>query len=53
MKRTGVFYHEVCGKEAYKTLLMGVEEGFESLKSTNLFSEPNVFFFKSKPVLKE
>jgi hypothetical protein len=31
MKRTEVFYHEICGKEAYKTLLMGVEEGFGNL----------------------
>jgi acetoin utilization deacetylase AcuC-like enzyme len=53
MKRTGVFYHEICGKEAYKTLLMGVEEGFESLKKAKFFSEPNVIFFEAKPVTEE
>ena len=53
MKRTGVFYHEICGKEAYKTLLMGVKEGFESLKKGKLFSEPNVIFFESEPVTEE
>ena len=50
MKRTGVFYHEVCGKEAYRSLLMGVEEGFESLKRAKLFLEPNVIFFEAEPV---
>jgi hypothetical protein len=24
MKRTGVFYHEICGKQAYKSLAMSI-----------------------------
>jgi len=50
MKKTGVFYHDVCGKEAYSTLAMGVEEGFESLERENLFSYPNVILYESKPI---
>ncbi len=53
MKRTGVFYHEICGKEAYKTLAMSVEEGFESLNEENLFSYPNVILFESRPATEE
>ena len=55
MKRTGVFYHEVCGKKPYKVLVFetGVEEGFESLKRERLFEEPNVFLFESEPVPEE
>jgi len=53
MKRTGVFYHEICGREAYKSLAMSVEEGFESLKKEKLFSYPNVILFESKPVAEE
>ena len=49
MKRTGVFYHEVCGKEAYSSLAMGVEEGFQSIKKEGLFSQPNVTWFESEP----
>ena len=49
MKKTGVFYHDVCGKEAYSTLAMGVEEGFESLEKENLFSYPNVMLYESMP----
>ena len=30
MKKTGVFYHDVCGKQAYDSLAMGVEEGFKA-----------------------
>ena len=53
MKRTGVFYHEICGKRAYKSLAMSVEEGFEILKKETLFSEPNVILLESKPILEE
>jgi acetoin utilization deacetylase AcuC-like enzyme len=48
MKRTGVFYHDVCGKEAYSSLAMGVEEGFQSIEKAGLFSEPNVTWFESR-----
>ena len=53
MKRTGVFYHDVCGKEAYDSLAMGVEEGFEAIKSEGLFSRPNVTWFESQPATVE
>ena len=53
MKRTGVFYHDVCGKEAYNSLAMGVEEGFQAIKSEGLFSQPNVTWFESKPATEE
>ena len=42
MKKTGVFYHDICGKEAYSSLAMGVEEGFLGIKNAGLFSHPNV-----------
>jgi acetoin utilization deacetylase AcuC-like enzyme len=48
MKKTGVFYHDVCGKEAYKSLAMGVEEGFRSIGQEGLFSYPNVKWFESR-----
>jgi len=48
-----VFYHEICGKKAYFSLAMSVEEGFESLKKENLFVEPNVSLFESTPVSEE
>jgi len=38
MKRTGVFYHDVCGKEAYSSLAMGVEEGFKAIEKEGIFS---------------
>ncbi len=41
MKKTGVFYHDVCGKEAYSSLAMGVEEGFLGIKNAGFFSRPN------------
>lgn len=55
MKRTGVFYHEICGKKPYRIFVFdtGVEKGFESLKREGLFEEPNVFFFESRPVPEE
>jgi len=49
MKRTGVFYHEVCGKEAYHSLAMGVEAGFLGIKKEGLFSQANVTYFESRP----
>jgi len=52
-KRTGIFYHEICGKEAYKSLAMSVEEGFESLKGEDILSQPNVILFESEPASEE
>jgi acetoin utilization deacetylase AcuC-like enzyme len=48
MKNTGVFYHDVCGKEAYSSLAMGVEDGFLGIKKEGLFDEPNVTWFESR-----
>jgi acetoin utilization deacetylase AcuC-like enzyme len=53
MKRTGVFYHDVCGKEAYSSLAMGVEEGFLGIKKEGIFSQPNVTWFESEPATEE
>ena len=53
LKRTGVFYHEICGKEAYKTLAMSVEEGFESLVKAGFFEKPNVILIESEPASEE
>ncbi|MBN1190244.1 MAG: hypothetical protein JXA46_10860 [Dehalococcoidales bacterium] len=53
MKRTGVFYHDVCGKQAYSSLAMGVEEGFKSIEKEGLFSHPNVTFFESRQATEE
>jgi len=53
VKRTGVFYHDICGKEAYSSLAMGVEEGFQSIKKEGLFSQPNVTWFESEPATEE
>jgi len=53
MKRTGVFYHDICGQEAYSSLAMGVEEGFQSIKTEGIFSQPNVTWFESKPATEE
>jgi acetoin utilization deacetylase AcuC-like enzyme len=53
MKRTGVFYHDICGKEAYSSLAMGVAEGFQSIKKEGLFSQPNVTWFESEPATEE
>jgi acetoin utilization deacetylase AcuC-like enzyme len=51
MKKTGVFYHDICGKEAYASLAMGVEDGFLGIKEAGLFSHPNVQYFESRPAL--
>jgi acetoin utilization deacetylase AcuC-like enzyme len=48
MKKTGVFYHDICGKEAYSSLAMGVAEGFQSIKNEGLFAQPNVISFESR-----
>ena len=48
MKKTGVFYHDVCGKQAYSSLAMGVEEGFQSIGKEGLFDLPNVKWFESR-----
>jgi acetoin utilization deacetylase AcuC-like enzyme len=45
MKRTGVIYHDLCGKEAYSSLAMGVQEGFDGIREAGLFSLPNVAHF--------
>jgi acetoin utilization deacetylase AcuC-like enzyme len=48
MKNTGVFYHDVCGKEAYSSLAMGVADGFNAIGTEGLFSRPNVKWFESR-----
>ena len=48
MKRTGVFYHEICGREAYSSLAMGVQEGFDGITKAGLFDLPNVTHFVSR-----
>jgi acetoin utilization deacetylase AcuC-like enzyme len=53
MKKTGVFYHDVCGKEAYKSLAMGVEEGFQGIKKEGILSRTNVTSFESRPATEE
>ena len=53
MKRTGVFYHDVCGKQAYSSLAMGVEEGFRAIQKEGLFSNPNVTWYESEPATEE
>ena len=53
MKNTGVFYHDICGKEAYSSLAMGVEEGFRAIEKEGLFSRPNVRWFESRPATEE
>jgi acetoin utilization deacetylase AcuC-like enzyme len=51
VKKTGVFYHDICGQEAYSSLAMGVEDGFLGIKKAGLFSYPNVTWFESRPAL--
>jgi acetoin utilization deacetylase AcuC-like enzyme len=51
MKKTGVFYHDVCGSEAYSSLAMGVADGFLGIKQAGLFSEPNVTWFESRQAI--
>ena len=53
MKKTGVFYHDVCGKEAYSSLAMGVEDGFLAIKKEGIFAEPNVRWFESRQALEK
>ncbi len=53
MKKTGVFYHDICGKEAYSSLAMGVEQGFQSIDKEGLFSHRNVIWFESQPATEE
>jgi acetoin utilization deacetylase AcuC-like enzyme len=48
MKKTGVFYHDICGKQAYSSLAMGVEEGFQAIDKAGFFKEPNVKWFESR-----
>ena len=48
MKKTGVFYHDICGKQAYSSLAMGVQEGFESIEQEGFFTKPNVKWFESR-----
>jgi acetoin utilization deacetylase AcuC-like enzyme len=48
MKHTGVFYHDVCGKEAYSSLAMGVDEGFQGIKKAGLFDHDNVTYYESR-----
>jgi len=51
MKKTGVFYHDICGKEAYSSLAMGVEAGFLGIKNAGLFSRSNVKWYESRQAL--
>jgi acetoin utilization deacetylase AcuC-like enzyme len=51
MKNTGVFYHDICGREAYSSLAMGVADGFLGIKEAGFFSLPNVTWFESRPAL--
>jgi acetoin utilization deacetylase AcuC-like enzyme len=48
MKNTGVFYHDVCGKQAFSSLAMGVGEGFQSIEKAGLFNQPNIKWFESR-----
>lgn len=53
MKRTGIFYHRICGDKAYFPLLASVREGFEILGKESLLAEPNVLLFESEPATEE
>lgn len=53
MKRTGVFYHDICGEKAYSSLAMGVEAGFQSIQKEGLFSQENITWFESEPATEE
>jgi acetoin utilization deacetylase AcuC-like enzyme len=53
MKKTGVFYHDICGKEAYSSLAMGVADGFSGIEKAGMFSNPNVKYFESRPALEK
>jgi len=47
MKKTGIFYHRICGEKAYFSLAMSVKEGFSILKKEGILKEKNVIFFES------
>jgi acetoin utilization deacetylase AcuC-like enzyme len=51
MKKTGVFYHDICGKEAYSSLAMGVADGFKGIEKAGLFNKPNVTYYESRPAI--
>jgi acetoin utilization deacetylase AcuC-like enzyme len=53
MRNTGVFYHDICGKEAYSSLAMGVEQGFQGIEKEGIFREPNVTWYASEPATEE
>jgi acetoin utilization deacetylase AcuC-like enzyme len=53
MKKTGVFYHDVCGKQAYSSLAMGVEQGFKAIGKAGIFDEPNVKWYESRKAVEE
>jgi len=53
MKKTGVFYHDICGKEAYSSLAMGVAAGFESIGKEGLFDLPNIHWHESPAATEE
>ncbi|MBN1692048.1 MAG: hypothetical protein JW845_00655 [Dehalococcoidales bacterium] len=53
MKKTGVFYHDICGKEAYSSLAMGVADGFKGIEKAGLFSRPNITHYESRPATEE
>lgn len=48
MKKTGVFYHDICGRDAYSSLAMGVPEGFAGIKNAGLFNYKNVTYYESR-----
>jgi acetoin utilization deacetylase AcuC-like enzyme len=48
MKKTAIFYHEVCGKQAYSSLAMGVEPGFQSISQAGLYQYPNIRWHESR-----
>ena len=53
MKRTGVFYHDICGRQAYSSLAMGVAEGFQGIQKEGFFNLPNVTWYESRPAREE
>lgn len=51
MRRTGIFYHEICREQDIRWLLAGRLRDFpEILKSTGVLSLPNVTMYQSPPV---
>jgi acetoin utilization deacetylase AcuC-like enzyme len=53
MKKTGIFYHDVCGQEAYHSLAMGVKEGFQAIEKAGLYTHPNVKWYPSRQATEE